>query len=137
MESLMKHAYLYATFSEEPNQLGAIIVQDEVIVAGGFNRRVGSIIVSEIQVALITCQHSTQDAMLVCPLPPSEEEASLIILAGIAQVVYDKRMKDLAPYMEPMRDGLKLLEANDIEIIPWEGYLGCFKLKYDGKTYEP
>lgn len=131
----MKHAYLYATYSDLPDQLGAIIVKDDLIISGGWNQRVRDTIVSPILHALISCQHDPQDTMLVCPMPPTEGEAILILLAGIAVVLYDERMKNLAPNLDTIEEGLKMLE--DIEINVFNDQLDCFTLRFDGKDFKP
>lgn len=139
MKNLIKHAYLYATYSEEDSQLGAIIVNDDMIIGAGWNQRISGIYVSEIEIALITCQHSLQGAVLVTPMPPYGSNVSLIIVAEITTVVYDERIKELASRVvrRAIEDGFKILEDNNINITRWEDPLGCFKLKYGGKTFEP
>ncbi len=139
MQRLLKHAYLYATFSEEDPQLGAILVQDDVIVGAGWNQRISDHPVSEVEVALLTCQHSSQGAVLVTPMPPCSRLSSLIVVAEITHVVYHKAMMDRLEKGEisAIECGLNLLKEHDIEITEIDAHLGCFTLKYNGKDFIP
>ncbi len=133
MQRLLKHAYLYATFSDLPDQLGAILVSPEgIIISAGWNQPY----VSEIEIALVTCQHSSEGSTLVTPRPPDLKEASLIMAAGIIQVVYHRAMREGIDTYDT-EQGLELLKDNDIEITEIDAHLGCFTLKYNGKDFMP
>lgn len=137
MERLIKHAYLYATFSEEDTQLGAVLVQDNVIVGAGWNSHISRVAMSEIEMTMLTCQHSLSCSLLVCPMPPGLRESALIVISGITQLVYHKSMKDLLEESVDVEIGLSILREAGIEITEWNGLINCFKLRYQGKTFAP
>lgn len=139
-ERLMRHAYLYATFSDQPNQLGAILVQDNIILmSAGWSQEIANQPASHIMGAIVACEHSMLDTMLVCTMPPIEEDVPLILLARIAIVKYHVAAKDLVSgsLLHSMDKAIKLLQSEDVEVIPWSGTLGGFTLDYDGKCFTP
>ena len=135
----MKHAYLYATFTEEYTQLGAILVQDDVIIGVGWNTHVSRAAVSEIEMALVTCQHSLIGSLLVSPMPPGPKQASLIVTSGITHVSYHKPMRELLEghVAEGVTLALNMLREADIEITEVNAHLKCFILDYQGKDFMP
>ncbi len=136
---LLKHAYLYATFSDEDPQAGAVLVKDEAIIGMGWSKEISSVPVSEIEDVLLTCRYGAHDSMLVCPMPPCFDSAALIVTAEVATVVYHKYLRDqLTGAMNAIVDrGLDILKDYDIDIIEYDGPLNLFNIKFHGKMITP
>ncbi len=138
LERMIKHAYLYATFSTELSQFGAVIVNNQAIIGMGWNKNIGGIYVSAIETAICKCV--PQDATLICTQPPVMSDAKLILLSGIASVFYDKgqRDKNANAYQALFNTATEFLEENDVGIAEYQdGVAGCFNILWEGETWQP
>ncbi len=136
---LLKHAYLYATFSDQDPQGGAVLVKDDAIIGMGWAKEISSVPVSEIEDVLLTCRYYAESAMLVCPMPPCFDAAAFIITAEVGTVVYHKYMLDQLTGAEIaiVDRGLQMLKEHDIDIIEYDGPLNLFNIKFHGKMLTP
>ena len=136
-ERLLKHAYLYATFAyEEKTEYGCVLVRDEAIIGVGWNKTIGGVACTAIEMALLLCNHPKEGTLLFTTAPPSVSDAKLLIIAGIDTVIYHKAQRDKMYWFDS--EGLALLEENAVEIIDYCCHLGhSLNILFEGKLWTP
>lgn len=137
LKRMIKHAYLYATFSQELSQFGAVIVRDQAIIGMGWNKNIGGIYVSAIETAICSCQ--SQDAVLICTQPPVMSDAKLIVISSIASVFYCKaqRAKNANAYQDLFNTATEFLTNNEVHIAEYQDTIGVFNILWEGETWKP
>lgn len=138
LKRMIKHAYMYATFSEELSQFGTVILRDQTIVGMGWNKNISGIYVSAIEAAIAKCDPT--DAVLVTTQPPTPSDAKLIVISGVSSVFYCKaqRDKNTNSYQAMFNTATEFLGQNKVDIAEYlDGVSGCFNILWEGKTWQP
>ena len=139
LERMIKHAYMYATFSDQQSQFGAVIVRDQAIIGMGWNKAIDGIYVSAIEAALFACLAKPSEATLITTQPPVMSDAKLILLSGVTSVIYDQaqRNKNQNSYQQLFNIATKFLVDNKVGIAEYQGNIKCFNILWESQTWQP